>query len=74
MYQSFRDQWRQLILEPLSRLEDSLQPYYILVVDALDECDGETDIRIILQLFAEAQSLKTVRLRIFLTSRPDIPI
>jgi hypothetical protein len=45
-----------------------------LIVDALDECDSEDDIRIILQLLAEVRTLKTVRLRAFLTSRPEIPI
>jgi hypothetical protein len=44
------------------------------VVDALDECDDENNIRIILQLLTEARSLKTVRLRVFLTSRLEIPI
>jgi hypothetical protein len=72
--QSLSDQWRQLVLSPLSKLEsDSCQPY-ILVVDALDECENEDDIRTILHLFAEAGSLETGRLRIFLTSRPEILI
>jgi hypothetical protein len=73
--QSLRDQWRQLVLRPLSRLDSSVCPSsYILIVDALDECDSEDDIRMILRLLAEAQTLKTVRLRVFLTSRPEIPI
>jgi hypothetical protein len=38
------------------------------------ECDSEDDIRMILQLFTEARMLKTVRLRVFLTSRPEVPI
>jgi hypothetical protein len=70
---SLSEQWRQLVLGPLSELDKSCQPY-ILVVDALDECDNEEHIRIILQLLAEARSLRTVQLRIFLTSRPEIPI
>jgi hypothetical protein len=73
--QSLRDQWCQLILRPLSRLGSGSSPSsYVLVVDALDECDKEVHIRIILQLLAEARTLKTVRLRVFLTSRPEIPI
>jgi hypothetical protein len=73
--QSFRDQWCQLILRPLSRLGSSSSPSsYVLIVDALDECDKEKHIRTILQLLAEARTLKTVRLRVFLTSRPEIPI
>jgi hypothetical protein len=59
----------------LSRLDSSSSAFsYILIVDALDECDSEDDIRTILQLLAEAQTLKTIRLRVFLTSRPEIPI
>ena len=72
--QSLRDQWRKLILRPLSKLDGNGYQSYVLVVDALDECDNDNNIRIILQLLAEARSLKTVRLRIFLTSRPEIPI
>jgi hypothetical protein len=70
---SLLDQWRQLVLGPLSRLEKSHQSY-VLVVDALDECEGDNNVGIILELLAEARSLKTVRLRVFLTSRPEIPI
>jgi hypothetical protein len=44
------------------------------VVDALDECDDDSNIRIILQLLAETRSLEKVQLRVFLTSRPEIPI
>jgi hypothetical protein len=47
---------------------------YVLVIDALDECDNEDDIQIILHLLAEVRSLERLRLRVFLTSRPEIPI
>ncbi|CZR68414.1 related to WD40-repeat protein (notchless protein) [Phialocephala subalpina] len=64
--QSLRDQWCQLILRPLSRLGSGSSPSsYVLIVDALDECDKEEHIWIILQLLAEARTLKTVRLRDF---------
>jgi len=73
--QSLRDQWHQLIFRPLLKLSGNSCPSsYILVIDALDECNNDSNIRIILQLLAEARSLKTVRLRVFLTSRPEIPI
>ena len=72
--QSLRDQWRQLILGPLAKLDGSGRHSYILAVDALDECDDDNNIKIIVQLLAEARSLKTARLRVFLTSRPEIPI
>ena len=67
------EQWRQLILNPLSLLQSESYQTHILVVDALDECEGEEDVRTILQLLAEARSLQAVRLRVFLTSRPNIP-
>ncbi|KAH8659280.1 vegetative incompatibility protein HET-E-1 [Tricladium varicosporioides] len=73
--QSLRDQWCQLILRPLLRLGSGSTPCsYLLIVDALDECDKEEHIRTILQLLAEARVLETIRLRVFLTSRPEIPI
>ena len=73
--QSLRDQWQLLVLGPLSKLDSNgCRASYVLVVDALDECDDNNNIRIILQLLAEARSLKTVRVRVFLTSRPEVPI
>jgi hypothetical protein len=73
--QSLHDQWHQLVLRPLSKLNgSSFQSSLVLIVDALDECEGEDDIRIIVQLLAEVRSLRNVRLRVFMTSRPEIPI
>ncbi|KAL5330128.1 hypothetical protein ACEPPN_003653 [Leptodophora sp. 'Broadleaf-Isolate-01'] len=72
---SLRDQWQQLVLRPLSKLDRRFSPAsYLLIVDALDECDNKGHIRTILQLLAEVRSLTTIRLRVFLTSRPEIPI
>jgi hypothetical protein len=72
---SLRDQWDQLILNPLSKLDGITSPSTIvLVIDALDECDSERDIRILLRLLATTSSLNNIRLRIFITSRPEIPI
>ncbi|KAF2403020.1 hypothetical protein EJ06DRAFT_536498 [Trichodelitschia bisporula] len=67
-----RSQWYHLILGPMSKLEgDTSSAPYTLVVDALDECEGEDDIGEILDLF---RLLKKTRLRLFLTSRPEVPI
>jgi len=68
-----REQWNQLILNPLKNAPtQSIQ--LVVVIDALDECDSMQDIQLILQLFEEAKDLATVRIKIFLTSRPEIPI
>jgi hypothetical protein len=59
----------------LSKLSDKDCPAsLVLVVDALDECDSDSNIRIIVQLLAEARSLTRARLRVLLTSRPDVPV
>jgi hypothetical protein len=77
------EQWKHLILQPLMRLETallqqdkgSLEPQILLlVIDALDECDGGDDVHLILQRLVELKVLRTVRLQIFITSRPEIPI
>jgi hypothetical protein len=44
------------------------------VVDALDECENEDDIQVIVNLLSKARLLRTVRLQILITSRPEIPI
>jgi hypothetical protein len=73
--QSLRTQWHQLILRPLSKLDaEGSRSSYVLIVDALDECEDENNIRIILQLLAEARSLQIVRIRVLLTSRPETVI
>ena len=72
---SLGDQWRHPVIRPLLKLDGSdCHSWYVLVVDALDVCDDEKNIQTILQLLAETRSLERVRLRIFLTSRPEIPI
>jgi len=78
--QSLREQWKHLILEPLcqlSNLSPQLQSL-ILVIDALDECDGGNDdgndTGLILGLLSEAKTLSSVRLQVFVTSRPETPI
>ena len=57
---SLSEQWHQLILSPLSNLQSKSHRSYILVVDALDECEDAKDVRTILQLLAEAQLLTTI--------------
>jgi len=65
----------QLIIRPLSSPDESgCQSSYVLIVDALDECDNDNSIQIIIDLLAKARSLKAVRLQVFLTSRPKILI
>lgn len=70
---TLEDQWNQLIFRPLSKLK-APQSSLVFVIDALDECEGDDDIRLILKLLAKASNLENKLLRIFLTSRPETSI
>jgi NACHT domain len=69
-----KDQFEKLLLGPLSEAV-SLQPLeLVVVIDALDECEQDDDIRAILQLLSRTKILKPVSLRVFVTSRPELHI
>ncbi|KAJ6003746.1 WD40-repeat-containing domain protein [Penicillium canescens] len=73
---SLREQFEKLLLQPLLNLGQlGRQPQTaVMVIDALDECDHDQDVRNIIRLLPLLQKVKAVRLRIFLTSRPELPI
>jgi len=71
---ALRDQWLHLIIKPLSRLDPSSSSPLIIVVDALDECEDDNNVKMIIQLFAGVRSLNNVQVRIFMMSRPEVPI
>ena len=75
-WKSLREQWKHLILEPLSQLNvvPSQLQSLIVVLDALDECNDGRDTELILKLLSQAKTLSAVRLLVFLTSRPETPI
>lgn len=69
------DQWEKLVLQPLSQLGQKTIPYpLVVVVDALDECNNEDDVRLLIQCLAAATTIESIQLRVFVTSRPDQPI
>ncbi|TGZ76394.1 hypothetical protein EX30DRAFT_289413, partial [Ascodesmis nigricans] len=72
--QSKREQWNHLIFNPLFNLRETTPQAFVVVIDALDECDGEDDIQLILQLLSQANALPITHLKVFVTSRPEIPI
>ncbi|KAJ6024792.1 hypothetical protein N7540_005589 [Penicillium herquei] len=69
-----RDQFDQLLFRPLLKLQSEQPTTIMIVIDALDECDGDNDIKLIIHLLFRLQEIKTVRLRVVLTSRPELPI
>ncbi|KAN0087272.1 WD40-repeat-containing domain protein [Elaphomyces granulatus] len=69
------DQWKKLILQPLSQLDrNTFSLPLVIVVDALDECDDEDDVPVLIQCLAAATTVEGIKLRVFATSRPDQPI
>ncbi|KAF8536777.1 WD40-repeat-containing domain protein [Trichophaea hybrida] len=75
-HRALGEQWKYLIFRPLSSLTEELPEarVLILVIDALDECENYNDTSVILRLLAEAKSLNGVRLKVFITSRPEMTI
>ncbi|KAJ5536249.1 NACHT and WD40 domain protein [Penicillium frequentans] len=78
---TMREQFKRLLVQPLQRLKKSVLSAQtlsiqtmVIVIDALDECEGDDDIRLILQLLPGLQNLAALRLRVLLTSRPDLPV
>ncbi|RPA79540.1 hypothetical protein BJ508DRAFT_415891 [Ascobolus immersus RN42] len=71
-----KDQWKSLILNPLEKLPDRKPdiPIIFIVIDALDECEGEADVQTLLELLPQLAGLSTVRVRILITSRPEVSI
>jgi hypothetical protein len=69
-------QFEGLLLKPLQSVgRDSLPSAGIVVViDALDECDNGESIRTTLLLLSRVEAITSLRLRIFVTSRPELPV
>lgn len=73
---ALKEQFDKLLLQPLLSLKTSDLPIrtMVIVIDALDECEGDDDMRLILYLLPQLQKSSSIRLRVFLTSRPELPI
>jgi hypothetical protein len=46
----------------------------VVVIDALDECDKSERIKMTLLLLSKVEAITSLRLRIFVTSRPELPV
>lgn len=69
------EQWEKLITKPLKSLRRNyVQSPLLIVVDGLDGCDSERDMRVLIDCFASTiAAVREIPLRIFVTSRPDLP-
>ena len=71
-----REQWKHLIQEPLSQMEGCFAHGTILVfvIDALDECEDDRDVRLILRILFEATGYDHIQFRVFMTGRPSASV
>ncbi|EPS36561.1 hypothetical protein H072_9911 [Dactylellina haptotyla CBS 200.50] len=63
------EQFEKLLLEPLKFAKPI--PGTILVIDALDECDNDRDVLVIIKLLGRLKDLDGVDIRLFVTSRRE---
>jgi hypothetical protein len=69
------DQLDQLIIEPIIQCQAIRGRHpIVIVIDALDECEREADIRSLIQLLTRSEIAQVSYLRFLLTSRPELPI
>ncbi|KAF5529466.1 heterokaryon incompatibility protein het-E-1 [Fusarium mexicanum] len=76
-HKGVEDQFKKLIREPLSEaaVVPSAPSLIVLVVDALDECEATIDeIKLFLGLLSSLHSRSRLRIRVLITSRPELPV
>ncbi|KAF3908503.1 hypothetical protein ABW21_db0205184 [Orbilia brochopaga] len=74
---ALREQYDKLIFQPLSKFKSASRSHkarLVLLIDALDECDQKEDVKLIIQLLSHLTITENTGVRIFLTSRPELPI
>nr|POE74295.1 vegetative incompatibility protein het-e-1 [Quercus suber] len=72
-----QDQFEKLLSQPLASLtqiQGRPPSRTFLVIDALDECEPDASIKMLLSLLPRLEVVTSLRLRIFVTSRPQLPI
>ncbi|AEO53136.1 hypothetical protein MYCTH_2294086, partial [Thermothelomyces thermophilus ATCC 42464] len=63
------DQWEKLVLQPLAQLDREALPHpLVVVVDALDECDNNDDVSLLIRCLAAAVTVEHVNLKVFVTT------
>ena len=70
------EQFNKLIHQPLHQVKLIVSGTLtcVVVIDALDECGKERDMKTIIDLWSRLADFTTVRLKLLLTSRPELPI
>ncbi|KAF5706586.1 vegetative incompatibility het-E-1 [Fusarium mundagurra] len=68
------EQFEKLILQPIMGLQPAKRETIAIVIDALDECDGDEGIKRLIRIFTRTKDVSNVRLKVFITSRPELHI
>ncbi|KAM0550669.1 hypothetical protein ACHAPJ_008732 [Fusarium lateritium] len=68
------EQFDKLLLQPLLKLHGTTKAVIAIVIDALDECEGDREIRQLINLFTQSKNILNPRIRVLITSRPELPI
>jgi hypothetical protein len=72
---SIKDQFDKLIADPIKKMSGyPKMRTIVIVVDALDECDTVEHVRLVIYLLSQAKYFESVRLKFFVTSRPELAI
>ncbi|KAM0346561.1 hypothetical protein ACHAP4_011668 [Fusarium culmorum] len=71
-----REQFEKLVQEPLLKATATLlsRPSVVIVVNALDECERDADIKCVLELFSTLRFACFLYVRVLVTSRPELPV
>jgi hypothetical protein len=71
-----REQFEKLVRGPLLKATATplSRPSVVVVVDALDECEKDADIKLLLELFSTLRFGGPLRVRVLITSRPELPV
>lgn len=68
------DQFRKLILQPLEAVPHGVSRTMTVVIDALDECEGDQDVTAVIKLLLQKDRPVVAPLKFFVTSRFEPPI
>ncbi|KAK2923235.1 P-loop containing nucleoside triphosphate hydrolase [Fusarium oxysporum f. sp. vasinfectum] len=71
---AIREQFEKLVQEPLSKVAVASlsRQSVVLIVDALDECEKEPNVSILLELFSTLGFAGSLCIRVLITSRPEL--
>ena len=71
---TLKEQFEKLFLQPLTEMEQRMPQALLIVIDALDECDNDGHVKLVLNLLGRLHIETSMPVKIFITSRPEYPI